>query len=105
RKPPGRAAGAASASKESSRRMTHRTTSSIRRHGARLAASAWSLVALGLAIPSGGAHGQAAWTMRVCADPDDFPVSSRTTPGLQNRIAEILADELQARLEFLWTTA
>lgn len=43
-----------------------------------------------------------AWEMRVCAPPDDYPVSSQSEPGYQNRIAEILADELGAELTYEW---
>lgn len=43
-----------------------------------------------------------AWELRVCAAPDDYPVSSDSEPGYQNRIAEILAAELGAELTFEW---
>lgn len=40
--------------------------------------------------------------MRVCADPHNFPASSQRQKGFDNRIAEILADELQAELTYVW---
>jgi ABC-type branched-subunit amino acid transport system substrate-binding protein/ABC-type amino acid transport substrate-binding protein len=51
------------------------------------------------------ADAQPGWEMRVCADPEDFPVSAEHRPGLQNRIAELVADELGAHLSYFWTTA
>ena len=48
--------------------------------------------------------GQAsAWDMRVCADPDRLPFSHEDMSGFENRIAEVLADELGATLSFLWS--
>ena len=46
---------------------------------------------------------QGMWEMRVCADPDSFPSSSQQQPGFENRIADILADQLSAKLTFVWT--
>lgn len=43
------------------------------------------------------------WELRVCADPDILPFSGRETPGFENRIAEIVADQLQARLTYDWS--
>jgi quinoprotein dehydrogenase-associated probable ABC transporter substrate-binding protein len=48
------------------------------------------------------ALGQGTWEMRVCADPHNFPASSQRQKGFDNRIAEILADELQAELTYVW---
>ncbi|WMT91730.1 quinoprotein dehydrogenase-associated putative ABC transporter substrate-binding protein [Pelagibacterium sp. H642] len=45
-----------------------------------------------------------AWEMRVCADPDYMPQSNRAEEGYENRIAEILADELGAELTYQWWT-
>jgi branched-chain amino acid transport system substrate-binding protein len=44
------------------------------------------------------------WEMRVCADPDGLPFSNRGLEGYENRIAEVLADELGGRLTFDWFT-
>lgn len=44
----------------------------------------------------------AGWTMRVCADPNNLPYSNRQKEGFENRIAEILADELGAKLSYTW---
>jgi quinoprotein dehydrogenase-associated probable ABC transporter substrate-binding protein len=62
-------------------------------------------LALALMASSAWAQGQAqtGWNMRVCADPNHFPASSKQQPGFENRIAEILADQLHAKLTFVWT--
>lgn len=41
-------------------------------------------------------------TLRVCADPNNLPFSNRRQEGFENRIAELLAAELDARLEYSW---
>jgi mxaJ protein len=41
-------------------------------------------------------------TMRVCAEPDNLPLSSANESGFENRIARLLADELGARLVYAW---
>lgn len=40
--------------------------------------------------------------LRVCADPDNLPFSNRQTQGFENRIAEVLARELDANLRYTW---
>jgi quinoprotein dehydrogenase-associated probable ABC transporter substrate-binding protein len=42
------------------------------------------------------------WEMRVCADPNSLPFSHEDKTGYENRIAEILAEELGARLTYVW---
>jgi mxaJ protein len=41
-------------------------------------------------------------TLRVCADPNNAPFSSDETPGFENEIADVLAAELDARVEYTW---
>ena len=41
-------------------------------------------------------------TLRVCADPAGLPYSNEEKEGFENRIAEIVAKELGARLEYTW---
>jgi len=60
------------------------------------------LVLVPLLLASQLARGQGAWELRVCAHPADLPASSQTEPGYDNRIAEVIADELGADLTFLW---
>ncbi|HTN61125.1 MAG TPA: quinoprotein dehydrogenase-associated putative ABC transporter substrate-binding protein [Devosia sp.] len=42
------------------------------------------------------------WEMRVCADPNYMPFSKQDLSGYDNKIAQILADELGAELTFVW---
>lgn len=40
--------------------------------------------------------------LRVCADPANMPFSDRKREGFENRIAEIVADELKLPLHYFW---
>ncbi len=40
--------------------------------------------------------------LRVCADPDDMPFSRRDRTGFENRIAALVARDLNASLTFVW---
>jgi mxaJ protein len=40
--------------------------------------------------------------LRVCADPNNFPFSSKKTPGFENEIANVLAKQLGAKIEYTW---
>jgi mxaJ protein len=40
--------------------------------------------------------------LRVCADPNNLPFSNARGEGFENRIAELLARELNAELEYTW---
>lgn len=51
---------------------------------------------------AGSATPAQAWEMRVCADPDNMPFSRRDLGGYENKIAKILADDLGAKLSFVW---
>lgn len=49
------------------------------------------------------ALGQAqGWEIRVCAEPDSLPYSNKQEEGFENRIAEIVAQELGASLRYVW---
>ena len=54
-------------------------------------------VALAVALTSANAR-----TLVVCADPNNLPFSNRAQQGFENRIAEIVARNLDARLEYVW---
>jgi mxaJ protein len=41
-------------------------------------------------------------TLRVCADPNNLPLSSRRRDGLENRLAALVAEEIGIELEFHW---
>lgn len=45
----------------------------------------------------------AGWELRACAAPDELPFSNEDEEGFENRIAEILADEMGARLAYDWS--
>jgi mxaJ protein len=54
-----------------------------------------------LAVGRSSGHAQA-WELRVCADPDGLPYSNRQREGFENKIAQIIAQELGARLAYVW---
>src|SRR6476646_4992852 len=41
-------------------------------------------------------------TLRVCADPGSLPFSNQHGDGIATRLAQIVARDLGARLEFVW---
>jgi quinoprotein dehydrogenase-associated probable ABC transporter substrate-binding protein len=41
-------------------------------------------------------------TLHVCADPNNLPMSNRQGEGFENKIAEILAADMNAKLEYTW---
>jgi mxaJ protein len=47
-------------------------------------------------------HSCLATEIRVCADPDNLPFSNRDMAGFENRIATILARDLNAQLIYVW---
>jgi mxaJ protein len=38
----------------------------------------------------------------VCADPDNLPFSNRAGDGFENKVAQLIAHDLQAQLEYYW---
>ena len=44
----------------------------------------------------------AAWDLKVCADSTAPPFSTEAGTGFENRIAEIIADELGATVSYIW---
>jgi len=44
----------------------------------------------------------AAPPLRICADPDNPPFSQRDQSGFENRIAQLLADDLKRPLQYTW---
>jgi mxaJ protein len=50
----------------------------------------------------GGVAGTAERELRVCADPNNLPFSNQEEQGFENRIAELVADELDAELSYTW---
>ena len=62
---------------------------------------AWMAVAAAVAL-GGWSPGVSARVVRVCADPNNLPFSNRAGAGFENRIAELLAADRGARLEYTW---
>ena len=69
------------------------------------------LAAGGAARPSGsmprvstaqGLDSQGIDKVRVCADPNNLPFSNDAGEGFENRIAELLAHDLDVPLEYRW---
>ena len=64
--------------------------------------------ALLLAVPlltqsaSAGAPAASPREIRVCADPNNLPFSNAKREGFENRIAELLASDLHAKLTYVW---
>jgi mxaJ protein len=59
------------------------------------------LIAGALTLPTASA---AATPTRlvVCADPNNLPFSNRAGQGFENRIVELLARDLQAKIQYVW---
>jgi|SRR5438270_162539 len=60
--------------------------------------------ALGFIFALGGGSSAYAYerVLRVCSDPNNLPFSDRKGEGFENKIAELLATDLSARLEYTW---
>src|SRR5215216_1532597 len=57
------------------------------------------LAAVALAL--GGVAAQAR-ELRICADPDNLPLSHEDGSGFENRIARLVAEEMGAELRYEW---
>ncbi len=66
------------------------------------AAALVGIILLVLALPVLGQDQSRGWEMRVCSDPNNLPYSNKAEEGFENRIAEILADQLNAQLTYVW---
>jgi mxaJ protein len=62
---------------------------------------AYKLLILMLFAPSLAA-GAESRELRVCADPNNLPFSNERGEGFENKIAELIAQELGARLSYTW---
>jgi mxaJ protein len=52
--------------------------------------------------PALRSHEPTAGVLRVCADPDNMPASNQKGEGYENKIAELIAKEWNAKLEYAW---
>ena len=60
---------------------------------ATLPATAWAQLRPGLQKPG---------VIRVCADPDNMPLSNQKGEGFEQKIAELVAKEWNAKVEYAW---
>jgi mxaJ protein len=61
------------------------------------------VLCLGLpALGGAGLGGAEPKELRVCADPDNLPFSNEKLEGFENKIAELIAHDLGARLSYTW---
>ena len=58
-------------------------------------------IALAIAWPPAGAQPPAR-VLRVCADPANLPFSNERREGFENRIADLVAKDLHASLQYRW---
>lgn len=66
----------------------------------RVGATGLICLLLSLAAPSVAAADQPDGVLRVCADPDNLPLSNQRGEGYENKIAEALAGDLGRRIEY-----
>jgi mxaJ protein len=60
---------------------------------------------LGLAVAllaASGGGAKSAGSLRVCADPDNMPFSDEKGEGFENKLAELIAQKLDAQVEYTW---
>ena len=57
----------------------------------------FALVTAGLAC-----HGRIPRELRVCSDPNNLPFSNQKQEGFENRLAELIAGELKAKVRYTW---
>jgi quinoprotein dehydrogenase-associated probable ABC transporter substrate-binding protein len=67
----------------------------------RLPAPATSQGATANQVPSGNVAGVPG-TLRICADPNNLPFSNERGEGFENKLAELVARDLDRRLEYTW---
>lgn len=68
----------------------------------RVVAGGCAVAAATVAFGCGAAARQPERVLRVCADPNNLPFSNDRGQGLENRIAELVAQDLDARVEYTW---
>lgn len=72
-------------------------------HGVRRRSMAGALAAaLALVACTGSPAHAATRTLRVCADPNNLPFSNNRGEGFENRLAELVANDLHTQLEYTW---
>jgi quinoprotein dehydrogenase-associated probable ABC transporter substrate-binding protein len=66
------------------------------------ARAAMLLASLCAAGAAHAAESETPQTLRVCADPNNLPFSNEAGQGFENRLAQLLADAMGARVETAW---
>ena len=69
----------------------------IPRSAIRYPLSAMFIIAIGC-----GRAPESQRVLRVCADPDNLPYSNRNQQGFENKIANVIASDLNARVDYTW---
>lgn len=67
-----------------------------------LVAVSLSLAALAPAAQAQDGEANADKTFRVCADPNNLPFSNQARQGFENKLAELIADELGEKVAYTW---
>ncbi len=71
-----------------------------------MVSASWSVVACGPTSAADVVRADAALAnarvLRVCADPNNMPFSNEAGEGFENHLAELVAGELGARVEYTW---
>ena len=70
--------------------------------GTRLIGAVFGLILAGATAVAQTGDLVSATALRVCADPANLPMSGREVPGFENRIAGLIAAELQVPVEYTW---
>jgi len=59
-------------------------------------------IALSANMPAAAQSAVPAHVLRVCADPNNLPYSNERQEGFENKIADLIAKELDANLQYSW---
>ena len=59
-------------------------------------------ITAGCSRPTAVAKHEPSRVLRVCADPNNLPFSNRDLEGFENKIASLVAGQLDARVEYVW---
>src|ERR1700712_3235791 len=81
--------------------MPWRTCRTIQRKGGRYMCSPFRRVCCMIAMFCAAAVCDAR-VLRVCADPNNLPFSNEARTGFENKLAELVARDLDAQLEYTW---
>jgi mxaJ protein len=60
------------------------------------------LAALAIMVSAGAAAAEPARELRVCADPDNLPFSNDQLQGFENKIAQVVARDMNASVRYTW---